>query len=194
MDISFSSSPYSTWSSLSYFLLDILLIYISNVIPFSGFPSTNPLSHPPSHASMKVLPYLPTHPYLTTLAVPYTGASNLYKTKGLSSHRCQTRLFILCYICDWSHGLLHVYTLIGGLVPGSWEERVWLIDVVVLPMGLQIPSALPVLSLTPRLGSLCSIQWVGCEYSASVFVRLWPNLSGDSYIRLLSASTSWHQQ
>ena len=26
---------------------------------------------------------------------------------------------ILCYICSWSHGSLHVYSLVGGLVPGS---------------------------------------------------------------------------
>jgi hypothetical protein len=30
--------------------------------------------------------------------------------------------------------------------------------------------------------------------SASVFVRLWQSLSGDSYNRILSASTSWHPQ
>ena len=26
---------------------------------------------------------------------------------------------ILCYICSWSHGSLHVYSLVGGLVSGS---------------------------------------------------------------------------
>jgi hypothetical protein len=26
---------------------------------------------------------------------------------------------ILCYICCWSHGSLHLYSLVGGLVPGS---------------------------------------------------------------------------
>jgi hypothetical protein len=26
---------------------------------------------------------------------------------------------ILCYICGWSHGSLHVYSLVGGSVPGS---------------------------------------------------------------------------
>ena len=31
-----------------------------------------------------VLP--PTHSHLTALAFPYTGASNLHRTKGLSSH------------------------------------------------------------------------------------------------------------
>ena len=29
-------------------VLDIYIIYISNVIPFPGFPSENPLSHPPA--------------------------------------------------------------------------------------------------------------------------------------------------
>ena len=26
---------------------------------------------------------------------------------------------ILCYMCGWSHGHLHVYSLVGGLDPGS---------------------------------------------------------------------------
>ena len=26
---------------------------------------------------------------------------------------------ILCYICNWSHASLHVFSLVGGLVPGS---------------------------------------------------------------------------
>jgi hypothetical protein len=32
-------------------VLDIFFIYISNVIPFPGFPSESPLSHPPSRCS-----------------------------------------------------------------------------------------------------------------------------------------------
>jgi hypothetical protein len=38
-----------------FFLLDIFFIYISNVIPFPGFPSENPLSPSPPPCS-------PTHP------------------------------------------------------------------------------------------------------------------------------------
>jgi hypothetical protein len=30
--------------------------------------------------------------------------------------------------------------------------------------------------------------------STSVFVRHWQNLSGDSYVRLLSAKSCWHLQ
>jgi hypothetical protein len=32
---------------------------------------------------------------------------------------------ILCYICGRSHGSLHMYSLVGGLVPGSSGERSW---------------------------------------------------------------------
>ena len=35
-----------------------------------------------------------------------------------------------------------------------------MVDIVVLPMGLQTPSAPSVLSLTPPLGTLCSVQWL----------------------------------
>jgi hypothetical protein len=63
---------------------------------------------------------------------------------------------ILCYIGGWSHGSLHVYSLAGGLVPGSSG---WLI-IAVLSMGLQIPSVPSVLSLTPPLRDPCSVQWL----------------------------------
>jgi hypothetical protein len=34
---------------------------------------------------------------------------------------------ILCYICRWSHGSLHVYFLVDGLVPGRSGGSGWLI-------------------------------------------------------------------
>ena len=37
---------------------------------------------------------------------------------------------------------------------------VWLVDIVVLPVGLQTHSAPWVLSLAPSLGTLCSVQWL----------------------------------
>ena len=33
---------------------------------------------------------------------------------------------ILCYICSWSHGWLHVYTLVGGLVAERSRGSGWL--------------------------------------------------------------------
>jgi hypothetical protein len=40
---------------------------------------------------------------------------------------------------------------------------VWFVHVVVLPMGFQIPSAPLVLSLTPPLGTPCSVQWLAAS-------------------------------
>ena len=57
-----------------------------------------------------------TQSHFPVLAFPYTGALNLQKTKDLSSHS---------YICGWSHGSLHVYTLVGSLVPGSSGGTGW---------------------------------------------------------------------
>ena len=73
-----------------------------------------------------------------------------------------------------------------------WE--LWVVQLVdiVLPIGLQFPSAPSVLPLALPLVSPGSVQWLAV--SASVLVRCWQGPSGNSYIRFLSASTSWHQQ
>ena len=39
---------------------------------------------------------------------------------------------ILCYIFDWSYGSLHVYSLVGGLVPGSSGRFGWFIFLFLL--------------------------------------------------------------
>jgi hypothetical protein len=61
---------------------------------------------------------------------------------------------IFCYVCSWSH----VYSLVDDSIPGGSGGGVWLVDIVVLPMGLQTPSTPSVLSLTPLLGTLHSVQ------------------------------------
>ena len=121
------------------FLLDILCIYISNVIPFPGFPSRTP------HHT-----FPPTHSHHTTLALPYTGESSLHRTKGPSSYWCLLHMQLEPWV-------LPCVPLVGGLVPGTSGE-VWLVNIVVLPMGLQTSSTPSVLSLTPPLGSSCSVQ------------------------------------
>ena len=70
-------------SEACLFLLEFLFIYISNVIPFPGFPSGNSFLIHLLHASMRML-----HPnsHLITLAFPYIVASGLHRTKDLFSH------------------------------------------------------------------------------------------------------------
>jgi hypothetical protein len=59
------------------FLLNIFFVYISNIIPFPGFPLENPIFPPPSPS------HQPIHSYFLALAFPYTGAFSLHRTKGL---------------------------------------------------------------------------------------------------------------
>jgi hypothetical protein len=62
----------------------------------------------------------------------------------------------LCYICGWSHGSLHKYSLVDSLVPGNsggldgWYYCSF--------YGVTNPSSSSVLSPTPPLGTLCSFQ------------------------------------
>jgi hypothetical protein len=58
---------------------------------------------------------------------------------------------------------------------------------------LQTPSSSSVLSLTPPLFSHAQPN-VWLQTFRSVLVRHWQSLSGNTYIRLLLASTSWHLQ
>ena len=74
------------------------------------------LSHPPSSCFCKGVS-LPTHPLLPPCpSIPW----------GIEPSQNQRPLLplmpdkaIICYICGWSHGSLHVYSLVRGLVPGS---------------------------------------------------------------------------
>jgi len=140
-----------------FFLLNIFFIYTSNVISFPSFPSRNPPAHPPITCLHEGAPP-PIH-----LLLPHCPSIPL--CRGIEPPQDRGPPFplmldkaILCYMCDWSHGSLHVYSLVGGLVPGSSGGLVgwycW------SSYGLQIPSAPSVLSLTPPLGTPFSVQWL----------------------------------
>jgi len=86
-----------------------------------------------------------------------------------------------------THRSLHVYSLVGGLIPGSsggggWG---WLVDVV-LPMVLQIPSAPSVFSLTPPLGSPCSVQWLAAAILICISRALAETLRRHPYLAPVS--------
>ena len=96
-----------------FFLLDILCIYISNVIPFPSFPSGTPSPYfyecapSPTHSFPPRCPGILLHWGIK----PSQDQGPLLL---LMPHNA-----ILCNICSWSHELLHVYALVGALVSGS---------------------------------------------------------------------------
>ena len=167
------------------FSVDLIFIYFSNVIPFPNSPSRKGDPILPHLASMRVLPHLPTHSLLPALAFPYTGALSLHRTSSFHIDVQQ------------GHPLLHMRLKpwVPPCVLYSWWFspcelwRVWLVYIIVHPVCCKPLQLLQSFLLTPALETPCSVQWLA-RRSTSEFVRLWQSLSGDSYIRLLSASIS----
>jgi hypothetical protein len=144
------------------YLFDIFFIYISNVIPFPGFPTENPLPLPPFPA------HQPTHSCFLALAFPCTG-HRASKGPRVSP---PIDVYKSSYKCSWSHESYQMYSLVHGLIPGISEGGYWLIHIIVPPMGLQTPSTPYVLSLAPSLGTLCSVQWMAVSIYFCVFQAL----------------------
>jgi hypothetical protein len=133
-----------------FFWVDILFIYISNVIPFPSFPSRRPLSHrpfpflyegvsPTTHlpppACMTVVPHPSTHFHLPALAFSYTGASILPRTKDLYSNYVQQ-----------DHPLLHM------------QLEPWVPPCELLGWWFCLFRSFS--PLTPPLWTPCSVQWL----------------------------------
>jgi hypothetical protein len=110
-----------------YFLsLDIFFYLQFKCYPQSWFPLQKPLS-------------LPHFPGLYECALPLNdplppSVPSILLHWGIEPTQDQESLLplipnkaILCQICGWSHGSLHVYSLVGGLVPGSSRGSDWLI-------------------------------------------------------------------
>ena len=85
--------------------------------PFQVSPSEAPYLIPSLPASMRVLPHLPIHSCLPALAFSYTEASKNPQVQGLLLPLMSNKA-ILCHIYGQRHGLLHVYSLVSGPVPG----------------------------------------------------------------------------
>jgi hypothetical protein len=74
----FSTCSWHSFFFFTLFLLDIFFIYISNAIPQAPYNLPRPAPQP-------------THSCFLALAFPCTGAYDLRKTQGLSSHWWPTR-------------------------------------------------------------------------------------------------------
>ena len=104
-----------------FFLLVVLFIYISNVIYFPWFYSTNPLSHHtwPCFYEVFSQPIYPQLAHHSSILLCWVIKSSQDQKPPLPF---MPDKLILWYLFNWSHESLHVYTLFGGLVPGSSED------------------------------------------------------------------------
>ena len=77
-----------------------------------------PYTIPTSSSSMRVLPHLTIHSYFSRPGIPLHWGIKEVQAQG-PLHPLMSNKAILCHICGQSHGSLHVYSLVGGPVPGS---------------------------------------------------------------------------
>ena len=136
-----------------------------------SLPPGNTLSHPPSSCFYESTPP-PTHPFPPHLScISYAGASSLHRTKGLPFHWCQIRPSSATYVSGAMDPSMAPYSLIRWFSLWKFWVVQW-VDIAVLPMGFQTPSATSVLFKTPLLGSLCLVQWLAMSivviFSSSV--------------------------
>jgi hypothetical protein len=135
------------------FLLDIFFIYIQMLSAFLAFPLKThyPIHSPPD--SMRVFPHPPNPSFQS------------WHSSTLENQLSQDLRASPPVDVQQSHPLLHMWLEL--LVTPSvlwwlfspWElSGVWLVDIVVHPMGLQNPASPLVPFLTPPLGTLCSVQ------------------------------------
>ena len=114
------SGHYWIESEISKIVFTGYVIYLHfKCCSFSKLPLSKPPFHPPSLSSMRVLPHPPTHPLLHCPSILLRWGIKPPQDQG---HLLPLMLnkAIFCYICSWSHEYLHEYTLISGLVPGSF--------------------------------------------------------------------------
>jgi hypothetical protein len=136
------------------FLLDIFFIYISNIIPFISFPPYHILT---PLASLRVFLYPPSHSHLPTLNSPTLG--------HLSTQGPRTSPPFDAW---QGHPLLHMQ--LDPCVLLCWWLSPWefwwvcLVDIVVLPMGLQTPSTPSVFSLNSCIVDPALSPIVSCEH------------------------------
>jgi hypothetical protein len=99
--------------------LHVNFIYLHfKCYPLSQFPLQKPLFH----YSLPLLLWRcsPTHPPTPTSLPSYSPILDIKPSpyQGPLLPLMPDKTF-LCYICGWNHEPLHVYPLVGGLVPGS---------------------------------------------------------------------------
>jgi hypothetical protein len=98
------------------------IFYLFTFQMLSPFPVSNsrpPPSYPPSPCFYEGSLHVPTHPPPPPWHdIPLQWGIESSKDQGPSLLLMPNKA-ILCYICSWSYGSLHMYFLVGDLVPGN---------------------------------------------------------------------------
>lgn len=186
--VTICSFLFSLFSKCKLFFIGDLIYLHFLLSPFPLFPPANSLSHPLFYEGTPKQEIHPsTYSHITALAFLHTGAPSLYS--GRSPLPLMTDK--ATYAAESPVGP-SMCTLWWWFSP--WELwGIWLVNILVLSMGWETPSAPSVLPVTsPLCSHVQSYVWLWPW--TSVLMRLWQSLSGDSHARLPSTSASWLQK
>jgi hypothetical protein len=174
------TSPSSFFSIKKKWIFSLFTFQM--LFPFPISPR-DPLFHPPPPAFYEGVPP-PTHSHLPTLASPTLGHQAFTEPRASPPNWCQTRPSSASYAA----GAMGRSMCTLWLVVSPWELcGGWLVDIV-LPIGMQTSSAPSVFSLTPLLGTPCSVQWL----SASICLCICQVLAEPLRRQLYQAPVSMH--
>ena len=110
---------------LIYFFIGYFIYLHFRCCPLPSFPSANPVPFP-SPCFFEGVPS-PIHPLLPHCpSIPLCWGIKPPQHQGPPLPLMPNKA-ILCYICSWSHGSLHVYSLVGGFIPGRSGVSGWLV-------------------------------------------------------------------
>jgi hypothetical protein len=90
--------------------------------PFLVFPPETPYPILPLASTIRVLNHPATHSPPPPTGFPLHWGVEFSQDQGPSLLPLMSEKDILCYICNCIHESLHVYSLVGGLVPRSSGE------------------------------------------------------------------------
>jgi hypothetical protein len=175
----------SVTNIFSFFFIGKFLYLHFKCFPLSKSPLRYPLSHPSSsclynsaHPPTHIFPHWhsPTLGHQTPSGPRASLSTIVQQGHPLSNMHPEPWVPSCVFVGWWS---------------SDWEPcEVWPVDTVALSIGLI--SFSPFSNISIWEPHTHSNGWL--PEMTSVFVRLWQSLSGDSHIRLPSASTSWHPQ
>jgi hypothetical protein len=117
-----------------YWIFSLFTFTFQILNPFPVSLPGSPYTIPSPSANMRVFSHLLLYSYP---CINLHWSSQPSQDQGPLSSLMPGKV-CLYYICGWRHGLHHVHFLWGGLVSGSSGGGVWLVDIIVLPMGLTL--------------------------------------------------------
>jgi hypothetical protein len=180
LSLSLSFSLSLSLSRKSFFLIGYLLYLHFKCYPHSQFHPQKPPN--PSPLLLLLWVCSPTHPSTPSSPLVFSYSRGHWAFIGPRASSAidaqQGHTLLHMWLEPW---VLPCVLLSWWFSPWELGGGGWLVDIAVLLMGLETPSAPSVLSLTPWLGLACSGQWLAASIRVCICLALAETLRRQLY-------------